>query len=73
MQRACPKPDGDPFCQQVSYEPMLTIAPVSGSDDSSGGGAGIFIAIGVVVLGVIAFVFFRRRRGGGREPLELET
>jgi peptide/nickel transport system substrate-binding protein len=73
VERACPKPDGDPFCQQVSYAPMLTIAPVSGSDDSSGGGAGIFIAIGVVVLGVIAFVFFRRRRGGGREPLELET
>jgi peptide/nickel transport system substrate-binding protein len=69
----CPKPDGDAFCQQVSYEPILTIAPASGSDDGGGGGAGIFIAIAVVVLGVLAFVFVRRRRGGGREPLELET
>jgi len=69
----CPKPDGDAFCQQVSYEPMLTIGPASGSDDDGGGGAGIFIAIAVVVLGLLAFVFVRRRRGGGREPMELET
>jgi hypothetical protein len=26
-----------------------------------------------VVLALLAFVFLRRRRGGGREPLELET
>jgi peptide/nickel transport system substrate-binding protein len=69
----CPKPDGDAFCQQVSYAPLLTIGPASGSDDGGGGGAGIFIAIGVVVLGLLAFVFVRRRRGGGREPMELET
>jgi peptide/nickel transport system substrate-binding protein len=73
VERACPKPDGDPFCQQVSYEPMLTIAPASESDDGGGVGAGIFVAIAVVVLGLLAFVLVRRRRGGGREPLELET
>jgi peptide/nickel transport system substrate-binding protein len=73
VERACPKPDGDPFCQQVSYEPMLTIAPAEGGDDGGGSSAGIFIAIAVVVLGLLAFVFVRRRRGGGREPLELET
>ncbi len=33
---------------------MLTIAPASGSDDSSGSSAGIFIAIGVVVFAGIA-------------------
>jgi peptide/nickel transport system substrate-binding protein len=69
----CPKPDGDAFCQQVSYAPLLTIGPASGSDDGGGSGAGIFIAIGVVLLGLLAFVFVRRRRGGGREPMELET
>jgi peptide/nickel transport system substrate-binding protein len=70
----CPKPDGDAFCQQVSYEPMLAIAPADGGGDDGGGSSvGIFIAIAVVVLALLAFVFLRRRRGGGREPLELET
>jgi peptide/nickel transport system substrate-binding protein len=73
VERVCPKPDGDAFCREVSYQPMLTIVPASGSDDGGGGGAGIFIAIAVVVLGVLAFVLVRRRRGGGREPMELET
>ena len=74
VERACPKPDGDPFCQQVSYATMLTIAPAEGgSDDGGGGGAGIFIAIAVVVVAGIAFVLIRRRRGGPREPMELET
>jgi peptide/nickel transport system substrate-binding protein len=74
VERVCPKPDGDAFCREVSYEPMLTIAPASGDGgDGGGSGAGIFIAIAVVVLGLLAFVFVRRRRGGGREPLELET
>jgi peptide/nickel transport system substrate-binding protein len=69
----CPKPDGDAFCQQVSYEPLLTLAPASG-DSGGGSSAGIFIAIGVVLVAGIAFVLIRRRRGGGpREPLELET
>jgi peptide/nickel transport system substrate-binding protein len=70
----CPKPDGDAFCQQVSYEPLLTIAPASGESDSGGSGAGIFIAIGVVVVAGIAFLLLRRRRsGGGRGPLEVEA
>lgn len=74
VEQQCPKPDGDAFCQQVSYEPLLTIAPASGESDSGGGGAGIFIAIGVLVVAGIAFVLVRRRRsGGGRGPLEVET
>jgi len=69
----CPKPNGDAFCQQVSYAPLLAIAPGSG-DSGGGSGAGIFIAIGVVLVAGVAFVLVRRRRGGGpREPLELET
>src|SRR3954470_13982841 len=69
----CPKPGGDAFCQQAWWEPLLTLAPASG-DSGGGSGAGIFIAIGVVLVAGIAFVLIRRRRGGGpREPLELET
>jgi len=74
VERVCPKPDGDAFCREVSYEPMLTIAPASGESDSGGSSAGIFIAIAAVVLAGIGFVIVRRRRGGGpREPLEVET
>jgi peptide/nickel transport system substrate-binding protein len=74
VEQQCPKPDGDAFCQQVSYEPLLTIAPASGESDSGGSGAGIFIAIGVVVVAGIAFLLLRRRRsGGGRGPLEVEA
>ena len=75
VKRVCPAPDGDAFCREVSYEPMLTIQPASadGGGDDGGGGAGIIIAIVVVVAGVLAFVLIRRRRGGRRGPLELET
>ena len=71
--RQCPEPEGDAFCQQVSYEPMLTIEPAEGGSEDGGSSAGIFIAIAVVVAAILAFVLIRRRRGGGREPLELET
>ncbi len=71
----CPKPDGDAFCQQVSYQPLLTIAPADGDGGDGGGGStGIIIVIAVLVLGGLAFLIVRRRGGrGGREPLELET
>jgi LPXTG-motif cell wall-anchored protein len=70
--KACPKPVGDVMCQQVSYETMLAVAPKEGGSDG-GSSAGIFIAIGVVLLAGIAFVLIRRRGRGGREPLEVET
>ena len=74
LPRECPAPNGDVFCQQVSYDPVLTMSPASGDSDSGGGSAGIIIAIVVVVVLAIAFLVVRRRRGGGgREPLELET
>jgi peptide/nickel transport system substrate-binding protein len=74
VQRQCPNPTGDAFCSEVSYAPLLTLEPASGSDDGGGSGTGIIIAIAVVVVAGLAFVLIRRRRGGGpREPLELET
>ena len=77
VEKACPKGDnGDVMCEQVSYLPVLTLAPGEGSGDDDGGGStGIIIVIAVVVLGAVAFLVLRRRRGGdgGRGPVELET
>jgi peptide/nickel transport system substrate-binding protein len=74
VERACPKPNGDLICEQVSYVPILTLGPSDGASDGGGGSTGIIAAIAAVVLAVLAFLVVRsRRRRGGREPLELET
>ena len=85
VEQTCPADEtGDLFCEQVSYEPLLTLAPGDGSSESDdgGGGSGALIAIGVALLLGIAFGVFRYVRGsgggggGGRgrgsEPLEVE-
>jgi peptide/nickel transport system substrate-binding protein len=75
VERVCPKPDGDAFCREVSYAPMLAIAPADGGGGDDGGvSTGIIVIVAVVVLGALAFLVVRRRGGrGGREPLEVET
>jgi len=74
VQRECPRPDGDAFCQQVSYEPLLTLEPACGDSDSGSSNTGIIIVIVVVVVAGAAFLLIRRRRGRGPQgPLELET
>jgi peptide/nickel transport system substrate-binding protein len=74
VQQVCPRGDrGDILCETISYAPLLTLAPDEEGGDDGGGSTGIVVAIVVVVAGVLAFLFFRWRRGrGGREPLELE-
>jgi peptide/nickel transport system substrate-binding protein len=73
LQKACPKPNGDLLCQQVSYETLIPVAKEGSSSD--GGGSGLIIGIAVVVVAGVGFLLLRRRRrgGGGREPLEVET
>jgi peptide/nickel transport system substrate-binding protein len=75
--RACPAETGDLWCAQVSYEPVLTLAPASAetaaatSDD--GGTSGlvyVLIAVGVAALALVAFLVIRRRRAKG-EALEV--
>jgi peptide/nickel transport system substrate-binding protein len=76
VDQVCPRGDrGDILCEQVSYVPLLTLAPnEEGGGDDGGGSTGIIVVIALVVLGVLAFLLLRWRRGrGGREPLELET
>jgi peptide/nickel transport system substrate-binding protein len=71
----CPSGDtGDLFCEQVSYEPMLTLAAASGASggDDDGGSSAVLIVIGAVVLGGLAFFLGRRRGQRSDEPLELE-
>jgi peptide/nickel transport system substrate-binding protein len=78
VEQQCPADDtGDIFCEQVSYEPLLSLAPADGSsgggDDDGGGGSGILIALGVAILLGIAYGVYRHYRGGGRGgPIELE-
>jgi peptide/nickel transport system substrate-binding protein len=75
VDQVCPRGErGDVICEQVSYAPLLTLAPGEGGGDDGGSSAGIIAIVAVVVLGALAFLFFRWRRGRGpREPLELET
>jgi peptide/nickel transport system substrate-binding protein len=73
VERSCPTETGDPICEQVSYEPLLSIAPADGSSSSDDGGSGgvVLIVIAALALGAVAFFVIRsRRRGGG--PVELE-
>ncbi|MGB0119726.1 MAG: ABC transporter substrate-binding protein [Solirubrobacterales bacterium] len=71
----CPEGDGDVFCEQAGYAPLLTLEPASGSssDDGGGGGSGVVIGvIALVVIGGVVFFIIRSRRRRDNEPVELE-
>ena len=72
VKRVCPEPDGDVYCEQYTYEPLLTITPGAGGGGDSGSSTGIIILIVVVVLGIGTIILLRMRRGRKAEPLELE-
>ena len=74
VEPVCPAGEnGDVFCDQVSYEPLLTLEPGTSSSADEGGGAptGLIILAAVVVIGGVAYLVVRSRRRG-REPLEVE-
>ena len=70
----CPEGDGDVFCEQAGYAPLVSLETTSGSSsDNGGGGSGAIIAvIAVVVIGGIVFLVIRSRRRRDNEPVELE-
>jgi peptide/nickel transport system substrate-binding protein len=74
--RSCPQPDGDATCDQVSYATFLgmhppTKAAVKAADKGGGFPVALVVLI-VVVLGVGAFIVFRRRRTKeSREAIEV--
>jgi len=80
VELACPKPDGDLICDQVSYQPWLTLGPpepdeagaLASSEDDGGSNGMLFVVIALVavVLVVLAVLFFRRRRGD-QEAIEI--
>jgi peptide/nickel transport system substrate-binding protein len=71
---ACPADEGNIFCQQVSYEPLLSLAPAEGSTEATSTGIpGGLVAIGAVMVAVAAFLFGRARGRRIAEPLELEA
>jgi peptide/nickel transport system substrate-binding protein len=75
VEQTCPADEtGDLFCEQVSYEPLLSLTPADSSSDSDdGGGGGVIIAvIAAAVIAVAGFLFWRSRRRREGEPLELE-
>jgi peptide/nickel transport system substrate-binding protein len=73
--RACPAETGTAFCQQVSYEPLLTLQPGEGGggDETVSGVPGGVAAIGAAIIAAAAFLFGRARGRRETEPLELEA
>ena len=74
LEPVCPREEGgDLICEQVSYEPLLTIEAAAGASSDDGGGSGVVVAIVaavVVVGGGLLLLSARRRRSS--EPAELE-
>ena len=81
VEQACPKPDGDIICDQVSYAPFLTMEPASAAttgtatssssdDEGTSGLLYVLIVAVVAVVGLGVFVILRRRRRD-REAIEV--
>ena len=75
VERLCPAETGEVLCQQVSYEPLLTLQPGEGGggDETVSGVPGGVAAIGAAIVAVAAFLFGRARGRRETEPLELEA
>ena len=73
VERLCPAETGEILCQQVSYEPLLTLTPGEGSSgaETVSGLPGGVAAIGALIIAVVAFLIGRARGRRETEPLEL--
>ncbi|UJA20822.1 ABC transporter substrate-binding protein [Thermoleophilia bacterium SCSIO 60948] len=69
----CPAEDGDLFCNQTSAAGLLNLTPATGASSSAEGttaAPGLSGLVGLAI-GFVGGALVFRRRGGGREPLEL--
>jgi peptide/nickel transport system substrate-binding protein len=74
IERLCPAETGTAFCQQVSYEPILSLEPGSSTSESlTTGVPGGVVAIGAVAVAIASFLFGRARGRREIEPLEMEA
>jgi peptide/nickel transport system substrate-binding protein len=74
VQRLCPAETGTSFCQQVSYEPLLTLEPGAGASEAATTGVpGGVVAIGGALIAIVGFLVGRARGRREIEPLELEA
>ena len=74
VQRYCPSETGTVFCQQVSYEPLVTLAPGTASSESTVSGVpGGIVAIGGVIVLIGGYLAGRARGRREIEPMEMEA
>jgi pilus assembly protein FimV len=60
------EPDAESLQEKVPVEVSKVVPVIAPETESSGGGlSGLLYLLGVVVLGVVAFIFVRRRKEGG--------
>jgi peptide/nickel transport system substrate-binding protein len=73
VERLCPAETGEILCQQVSYEPLLTLTPGEGSSaaETASGLPGGVAAIGAFIIAIAGFLLGRARGRREVEPLEL--
>jgi peptide/nickel transport system substrate-binding protein len=70
---SCPADEGDVFCEQVSYQPLLSLAPAAGaaSNDEGGQSAGLAV-VAALIFGIGGYLLGARvSRRRENEPLEL--
>jgi peptide/nickel transport system substrate-binding protein len=74
---SCPKPNGDVYCEQVSYAPWATLGPpaanaanTAAEDSGSSGLVIVLIVVGLVAVGIVALIVIRRRKAS-REAIEV--
>jgi peptide/nickel transport system substrate-binding protein len=80
VELSCPKPNGDLYCEQVSYAPWANLGPPdpeagalasSSSDDDGGSNGLLFVVIALAVVVIVLLVVMLRRRRGDDEALEV--
>jgi peptide/nickel transport system substrate-binding protein len=73
VEPVCPEETGDVICDQISYAPLLNLAPVEGSSSDVGGGSSPGLAVvAAIVFGIGGWLLgSRASRRRENQPLEV--